>query len=334
MNPTAIIIIGHGTKDPRGVSQFLALIEAIQQLDAGHRYYPGFMELAAPSLEEAIKLAVQEGHRELLCQPALLLTAGHAKNDLPAMIRKIAAEYQEVSIHYGPPMELSAEIVSLCAAQVREATQELDRSQATLLVVGRGTSDPDTNSQVSKLARMLEEGLGFSESDVCYYSSTRPRLPVGLERVAGRTVGPIVVFPFILFSGVLDEMLNAELLRVQSLFPTIQWIRTAPFGSHPRFAEAFLQRAKTTIEGSIDMPCLLCKYRAPLPGQEQEVGKPQPSGHHHHHHDEEKPHKHGVCGHHHDHDDHHDHQHGGGCGHHHEHEHHACGHSHVEEGNK
>ena len=42
------------------------------------------------------------------------------------------------------------------------------------MVVGRGTSDPDANSEVSKLARMLEEGLGFGASYVCYSGTAEP----------------------------------------------------------------------------------------------------------------------------------------------------------------
>ena len=292
-SPTAIVVIGHGTTDPQGVSQFIELVATLQSRDPLRKYYAGFMELAEPNMDDAIAQAVRDGHTELLCQPALLLTAGHAKNDLPARIREVAAHHPGVNLRYGSPMELSAEIVALCAQQVRDAAPGLDFAACTLLVVGRGTSDPDANSNVSKLARMLEEGLGFSESDVCYFSATQPRLAKGLERVASRTDGSIVVFPFILFSGVLHEMLNAELRRVQALIPTARFVRASPFGSASDFADAFLLRIQTAIHGHADLPCLLCKYRSALPGREHDVGTPQPAGHHHHHHH----HHAGKCGH-------------------------------------
>jgi precorrin-8X/cobalt-precorrin-8 methylmutase len=290
-SPTAIVVIGHGTTDPQGVNQFIELVGTLQSRDPLRKYYASFMELAEPNMDDAIARAVRDGHQEVLCQPALLLTAGHAKNDLPARIREIAAHHHGVNLRYGSPMELSAEIVALCAQQVRAAAPGLDFSNCTLLVVGRGTSDPDANSNVSKLARMLEEGLGFSESNVCYFSTTQPRLPRGLERVASRAEGPIVVFPFILFSGVLHEMLNDELRRVQALFPAARLLRANPFGSASDFADAFLLRIQAAIDGNGELPCLLCKFRSALPGREHEVGTPQPSDHHHHHHHD------GACGH-------------------------------------
>lgn len=183
----------------------------------------------------------------------------------------------------------------------------LDPATSTLLVVGRGTSDPDANANVAKLARLLEEGLGFGESAVCYFSTTRPRLPDGLDRVAERAAGPVVVFPFILFSGALDATLDGELDRTRAEFSTVEFRRTAPFGSMDHFADAFLERISRSAEPTGTLVCLLCKYRVPMPGRETDVGLPQPEGHHHHHH-----HNHGV--HHHENKP-------GGCCHGHDHTH-------------
>ena len=39
--------------------------------------------------------------------------------------------------------------------------QRVPREETLLMVVGRGTSDPDANSNISKVARMLWEGHGL-----------------------------------------------------------------------------------------------------------------------------------------------------------------------------
>jgi sirohydrochlorin cobaltochelatase len=292
-HPTAVIVIGHGTRDPHGTAQFHEMVKTLQVRDSDYHYYPAFMELAEPEIDNALDLAAADGHRAVLCQPALLLTAGHAKNDLPAMVRHAAEHHPEVEVTYGSPIELTAELVKLCAEHVAAAMEGLDPATSTLLVVGRGTSDPDANSNVAKLARLLEEGLGFGESAVSYFSATRPQLPEGLDRVAARAVGPVVVFPFILFSGALDALLNVELDRTRTSFPTVEFRRTVPFGSMKHFADAFLERVHRSAEPTGTLACLLCKYRAPMSGREGDVGLPQQEGHHHHHHN------HGV--HHHEH---------------------------------
>jgi hypothetical protein len=43
-----------------------------------------------------------------------------------------------------------------------------------LIVVGRGASDPDANSNVSKVMRMLWEGFGFGWGETCYSGVTFP----------------------------------------------------------------------------------------------------------------------------------------------------------------
>ncbi len=249
------------------------------------------MELAEPDIASAIAHAVADGHSHILCQPALLLAAGHAKNDLPTMLRAIAEDYPTTKIRYGSPVQISSELVSLCSAQILRASEGMDLSSASLLVVGRGTSDPDANSNVAKLARLLEECLGFSESSVCFFSTTSPRLPAALEKTANRTDSPIVLFPFILFAGVLNELAMDERSRVEALHPGRRIVCSAPIGTLHDFTHLLLSRIESSTQDGIDMPCLACKYRSPLPGFEKDAGAPQTSHHHDHDHD----HHHGHC---------------------------------------
>ena len=41
-------------------------------------------------------------------------------------------------------------------------------SETLLVVVGRGSSDPDANSNVAKVTRMLVEGFGFGWGETVY----------------------------------------------------------------------------------------------------------------------------------------------------------------------
>ena len=53
-----------------------------------------------------------------------------------------------------------------------------------LAVIGRGTSDPDANANVAKVARMLWEGMGFGWAEIGYSGVTDPRVDATLERAA------------------------------------------------------------------------------------------------------------------------------------------------------
>src|SRR3546814_10702815 len=62
------------------------------------------------------------------------------------------------------------------------------------MVVGRGASDPDANSNVAKVTRLLWEGMGFGWSETCYSGVTFPLVEPGLEHAARLGFRRIVVF--------------------------------------------------------------------------------------------------------------------------------------------
>ena len=56
--------------------------------------------------------------------------------------------------------------------------------ETCLVVIGRGASDPDANGNVSKIARLLWEGMGFGWCEVGYSGVTFPLVEPCLEHVA------------------------------------------------------------------------------------------------------------------------------------------------------
>ena len=56
--------------------------------------------------------------------------------------------------------------------------------ETLLVVVGRGASDPDANSNVSKVTRILWEGFGFGWAETAYSGVTFPLVDPGLEHAA------------------------------------------------------------------------------------------------------------------------------------------------------
>jgi sirohydrochlorin cobaltochelatase len=180
-----------------------------------------------------------------------------------------------------------------------------------LLVVGRGSSDPDANADVQKLARLLGEGMGYGWSAASYIGVTTPLLPEALERCRRMGFARVLVFPFFLFTGVLEKRIRRQTAEFAALHPEAEFLCAGYLDAHPLLYDAFAERAEEALHGSPNMNCELCQYRVQLPGFEQAVGQPQ-VGHHHHvrgigqdgegqHHEHHHDHDHG-----HDHSQHHD----------------------------
>lgn len=172
-----------------------------------------------------------------------------------------------------------------------------------LVVIGRGASDPDANSNVAKVMRMLWEGFGFGWGETAYSGVTFPLIEPGLEHAVKLGYRRIVVFPYFLFTGVLMRRIYDYTDVVADRHPHIEFIKAPYLNDHPMVIETFMERIDEIQRGENNMNCQLCKYREQVLGFEMEVGLAQES---HHHHVE------GIGtgeGHSHDHGDGHDHHH-------------------------
>ncbi len=224
--------------------------------------------------------------------PGMLMAAGHAKNDIPSEIHEARHRYPNVRFHYGRHLHLHAKVIELCRIRLEEAEgqatasrererPEIARKDTVLLVVGRGSSDPDANSDITKLARVLAEGMGYGWSAACYSGVTTPLVPEALDRCRRLGFARILVFPFFLFTGILEKRIRQQTLEFAQMHPETEFLCAGYLDAHPLLVEAFLERADETVHGSPNMNCELCKYRVRLPGYEQALGQPQ-VGHHHH----------------------------------------------------
>jgi sirohydrochlorin cobaltochelatase len=214
----------------------------------------------------------------------MLMAAGHAKNDIPSEVHEARRRYPGIAFHYGRHLHLHAKIIELCTLKIHEAEAQAaphDRKDTLLLVVGRGSSDPDANADVQKLARMLWEGMGFGWAAACYIGITTPLLPEALERCQRMGFARLIVFPFFLFTGRLEKRIRRLTAEFAAQHPETEVLCTAYLNAHSLLLDAFLERAEEAMHGSPNMNCELCKYRVPLPGFEMAVGQPQ-HGHHHH----------------------------------------------------
>src|SRR5258707_7888146 len=280
-----IVIAGHGSRDPEGVSEFEQLVKLIQERAGRRRVNHGFLEFARPTIDEAVRSSIEAGEQRIAIVPLVLLAATHAKNDMPSEVLALQQEFPETKLHYGTALHLHPNILRVFRQRIVEAEarspRTVRRSESCLVVVGRGTTDPDANSDVSKLARLLQEGLGFGGSYVCYSGTAKPLVADGLRQAVRLGFGRVVVAPFFLFTGVLVKRIYDTTDAIAVDHPKTEFLKADYLGIDPLLADAFLERAAETVAGKAAMNCSLCKYRVQIIGYEKELGAPQKPHHLH-----------------------------------------------------
>ena len=227
----------------------------------------------------------EKGILNVLAVPGMLFAAGHAKNDIPSVLNAYQAENPSFSIAYGRELGIDLKLIRAAGHRIEESIKEtkeyIERERTLLMVIGRGSSDPDANSNVAKVTRMLWEGLGMGWAETAYSGVTFPLVEPGLEHAARLGYRRIVVFPYFLFTGVLIKRIFEYTDIVASRHKNIEFVKASYLNDHPLVLDTFAERVQEIRNGMNNMNCQLCKYREQFLGFEDEVGLRQESHHHH-----------------------------------------------------
>jgi len=284
----AILFAGHGSRDVDAVKEFYQLADHFQQRFPDRLVETGFLEFVRPVIGEAVEKLKAQGATSIQAIPGMLMAGGHAKNDIPSELNALQKQF-EISIDYGRELGVNANMVQAAQARIMEAEEEMKtristtykREDTLLVVVGRGASDADANSNICKITRILEEGMGFGWATTCYSGVTTPLVPDCLERAHGLGFKQVIVFPYFLFTGRLVKKIYSWTDDYAASHSDVTVVKAPYLNDHPKVIDTFVERLEEIESGSANMNCQLCQYRVQIVGAEHKVGLAQ-QGHHHH----------------------------------------------------
>lgn len=285
MDDFGLVIAGHGSRDADGTREFEEALMLLKQRQPDRVITHGFLEFATPTIDEALRKNARMGSRKIVMVPGILFAASHGKNDMPVELLSVKPEFPEIEFHYGGPMGIHPLLLELFQERIisaeAQSAQMIPRHESLLVVVGRGTTDPDVNSNVNKLARMVEEGMGFGSSYVCYSGTAKPLVADGIARAAQMGYRRVVVIPYFLFTGILIKRIYSAIDKIQPKFPDVEVLKAGYLGVHHHVTDVWVEKAREALVGINSSNCSLCKYRTQIVGYEGEVGKVQEAHHHH-----------------------------------------------------
>ncbi|MCQ6279445.1 sirohydrochlorin chelatase [Bacillus sp. EB600] len=292
----AILFVGHGSKDREGNDQVRQFIEAMRgNWDETILVQTCFLEFERPTVNQGIDVCVEKGADHIILIPIMLLQAGHSKIHIPAAIDEAKKQYPLVKFTYGRPIGVHEETLEILKTRLTEIAENLDHPDpdTAVLLLGRGGSDPDANSDLYKIARLLWEKTNFKIVEPAFMGVTDPLVNEGIERCLKLGAKKVIILPYFLFTGILIKRLEAMMDSFQNQYSSIEFKLAGYFGYHPRLQTILKERVEEALRDEVKMNCDTCQYR--LNAMEHV---------HHHHHDHEHDHDH-------DHDHHQHHEHAG-----------------------
>jgi sirohydrochlorin cobaltochelatase len=281
-NPPALLLIAHGTRDPRGAQEMDVLLDQLRPRLEAPVAAAWLEDFADPDVTTAARDLLAQGARAIVTLPFLVLGAGHAKTDVPEAVAQARAALPDTPIAHGRFLGLQRVLFDLAADRVGRARSDagfpaVPGEDELLLVTGAGSSDPDANGDLAKAGRYLAEATGHRWIDVGYAGVTWPRADVALRRAHAAGAQRVVLFSWSLLAGLLEARVAgwAEELTAET---DLRVVDAGRLGPDPLVAEAVLTRYREAAEGDVRMNCDLCQFRLPFPGREQRAGAPSAGG--------------------------------------------------------
>ena len=94
----SLVLFAHGARDPRWAEPFEAVAERVRAAAPDLPVVLAYLELMAPTLDEAVDGAVDGGATTVDIVPLFLGTGGHLRHDLPPLVDALRSVHPDVTI--------------------------------------------------------------------------------------------------------------------------------------------------------------------------------------------------------------------------------------------
>ncbi|WP_097956672.1 sirohydrochlorin chelatase, partial [Streptomyces sp. wa1002] len=200
MTHPTLLVVAHGSRDPRHAATVHALTERVRAERPGLRVETAYLEFNAPSVPRVLERLAAEGADEVVALPLLLTRAFHAKTDIPSVLREARARLPRLSIRQADVLGPSPLLNATLGRRLREAgIRPGDIPRTGLVLASAGSTDPEAIAVIAEIARELRH-TGWCAVRPAFASALLPRTEdvvralraEGVERVA---VAPYVIAP-------------------------------------------------------------------------------------------------------------------------------------------
>ncbi|WP_435064231.1 CbiX/SirB N-terminal domain-containing protein [Halobaculum sp. EA56] len=274
LSDEAVLLVGHGSRREKSNEQVRTLAADLESR-LGIPVDAAFLELASPAIDEAVAGLAGAVSRVSVVHLSLF-AASHVKNDVPLAVKRARAEHPDLEIRNGSHLGVHPALLDLlddrAAAVERELGVDRADDEVSVVLCARGSSDPDANADVHKLARLLYEGRAFDDVRATFIGVTEPTLDETLHAVARERPDAVLVLPYMLGDGVLTGRIKEGAEEFDGEYPYVDASYGEPLGTDPRLLDVLSDRWQEARTGSVEMSCDTCKYKVELDGYEEDEG--------------------------------------------------------------
>ncbi|QFQ97036.1 sirohydrochlorin chelatase [Streptomyces phaeolivaceus] len=232
----ALVLVAHGSRDPRALATVRALMERVRAQRPGLSVRLGHIELNEPLLPDTLAAL---GDREAVLVPLLLSRGYHVKQDIPEMAAASGARTR-LAAPLGPhPLLVETLHTRLVEAGWRTRVDDATRRTSAVVLAAAGSRDPEAAEDTGRTARLLADRLGVPVLPA-YASAATPTVPEAVRTLTARGHTRIAVASYFTAPG----------RFARECAEAAPWITSAPLGTHPAMANLILHRYDESLTTS------------------------------------------------------------------------------------
>ncbi|MEI5520518.1 sirohydrochlorin chelatase [Streptomyces brasiliscabiei] len=234
--PPALVLVAHGSRDPRALATVRALMERVRAQRPGLSVHLGHIELNEPLLPDTLAAL---GDREAVLVPLLLSRGYHVKQDIPEMAAAAGARTR-LAAPLGPhPLLVETLRTRLVEAGWPTRMDDATRRTGAVVLAAAGSRDPDAAEDTGRTARLLADRLGVPVLPA-YASAATPTVAEAVRTLAAQGRTRTALASYFTAPGRFATECAAQ----------APWITAAPLGAHPAMANLILHRYDESLTTS------------------------------------------------------------------------------------
>ncbi|MFI9344592.1 sirohydrochlorin chelatase [Streptomyces sp. NPDC052773] len=197
-----LVVVAHGSRDPRHAATVHALVERVRAERPGLRVETGFLDFNIPSVQGVLESLAAEGVRDVVALPLLLNRAFHAKADIPAVLREAPSRLR---IHQAEVLGPSPLLLAALERRLYEAgLTPADKSSTGVVLASAGSTDPEAIAVIAEIAREWRH-TGWCAVRPAFASASLPRTEDAVRELRAAGCARVAVAPYVLAPGFLPD---------------------------------------------------------------------------------------------------------------------------------
>jgi sirohydrochlorin ferrochelatase len=210
-----LVAVAHGSADPRASATIGELTALAAERATARGLRPlelrtAYLGHAPPSLPQV--MGTIEPGRQVRVLPLLLTEAYHSKADIPRMLTRVSREFPRLRVSYGNTLGPHPRLLRALERRLVEVDPEPDHAQTGVVLASAGSSDPQANAIITRLAAQWQDRAGWFAVRPAYASAAEPSPAAAVTSLLEAGAPRVVAATYLLAPGFFADRIRASSL--------------------------------------------------------------------------------------------------------------------------